>query len=95
MEDQGVLPDHHGIHQAAHGEGVVGLEPDHIPGRQVELQQAGDVDEVAEIQHEELTFLRRVLEISREYFETCSWFREEDICISTNLLTTRAVMVTV
>ena len=65
MEDQSVLPDHHGVHQAAHGEGVVGLEPDNILGRQVELQQTGDVDEVAEIQHEELAFLRGVLEISR------------------------------
>ena len=57
MEDQTVLPDNHGIHEASHGEGVVGLEPDHISWRQVELQQTGDVDEVAEIQHEELTFL--------------------------------------
>ena len=57
MEDETVLPDHHGIHEASHGEGVVGLEPDHISWRQVELQQTGDVDEVAEIQHEELTFL--------------------------------------
>ena len=90
MEDKTVLPDHHGIHQAAHGEGVVGLEPDHIPGRQVELQQAGDVDEVAEIQHEELAFLRRVLEISR------SWLIRQKRCVYiTNLLTTRAVMVTV
>ena len=65
MEDKTVLPDHHGVHEAAHGEGVVCLEPHHVRRRQVELQQTGDVDEVAEVQHEELTFLRRILEISR------------------------------
>ena len=65
MEDQAVLPHHHGIHQAPHGESVVGLEPDNAPWRHVELEQTGDVDEVAEIQHEELTFLGGVLEISR------------------------------
>ena len=65
MENEAVLPHHHGIHQAPHGEGVVGLEPDNAPRRQIELEQTGDVDEVAEIQHEELTFLRGVLEISR------------------------------
>ena len=57
MEDKTVLPDHHGVHEAAHGEGVVCLEPHHVRRRQVELQQTGDVDEVAEVQHEELTFL--------------------------------------
>ena len=90
MEDQTVLPDHHGIHEAAHGEGVVSLEPDNIGGSQVELQQTGNVDEVAEIQHEELAFLLRVLEISR------SWLRRQKRSVDiTNLLMTRAVMVIV
>ena len=96
MEDEAVLPHHHGIHQAPHGEGVVGLEPDHILGRQVELQQAGDVDEVAEIQHEELAFLRRVLEISRRSLRLAAGSEEISIiCVSTNLLMTRAVMISV
>ena len=96
MEDQSVLPDHHGIHQAAHGEGVVGLEPDNAPRRQVELQQTGDVDEVAEIQHEELASLLRVLEISRRSLRLAAGSEEISIIwVSTNLLMTRAVMISV
>lgn len=89
MEDETVLPDHHGIHEAAQGEGVVSLEPDHIGRRQVELEETGNVDEVAEIQHEELAFLRCVLEISRAMFRAAS---EEK---RTDLLMTRAVIVMV
>ena len=30
MEDEGVLPDHHGIHETAHAEGVVAQESDGV-----------------------------------------------------------------
>ena len=66
VEDEGVLPDHEGQAQAAQGERVVGEEPGDGGGGEPELGQGGQVDGVAEVQHEQLALLSPELGIPEE-----------------------------
>ena len=57
------LPDHHGVHENTHAEGIVGQEPDGVVGADQELEHDGHIDKVAEVQHEQLRPLRHILKI--------------------------------
>ena len=64
VEDEAVLPDHQRVHQAAQAQGVVADEPGGVAGVHDQLEDGGEVDEVAEVEHEQLTSVSNKLKIS-------------------------------
>ena len=54
VEDQRVVPEEDGDAEGPKGEGEVGVEPHQVVGEEEGLRHARDVDQVAEVQHEEL-----------------------------------------
>ena len=62
MEDERVPPDDDGATERAHGGAEVGGEPDEVVREEGRLHHAGDVDQVAEVDHEELELDVAVLE---------------------------------
>ena len=54
VEDQRVVPEEDGDAEGAEGEGEVGVEPHQVVGEEEGLRHARDVDQVAEVEHEEL-----------------------------------------
>ena len=66
VEDKAVLPDHNGHHEDAHAEDIVGLEPDQAVGEEENLEQHGDVHEVAKVQHEQMVIALDILNVSRK-----------------------------
>ena len=54
VEDQRVVPEEDGDAERPEGEGEVGVEPHQVVGEEEGLRHARDVDQVAEVEHEEL-----------------------------------------
>ena len=63
VEDEAVLPDNHGIHEDTQTESVVTKEPSDVVPVHEKLEDGGDIDVVAEVQHEQQALIRFVLKI--------------------------------
>ena len=66
VKDEGVLPDHNGIHEAAHAEGIVAQEPEGVVRPDQDLEHHRHIDIVAQVQHEQLGPVSHILKISRK-----------------------------
>ena len=62
VKDQGVVPEYDGDAQRPHGQRVIHLEPEQLVRVEQGLDHAGQVDDVAEVQHEEVVLDRLVHE---------------------------------
>merc|ERR1719226_291790 len=54
VEDEGIVPEEDGDAERSEGEREVGVEPGEVVGEEEGLRHARDVDQVAEVEHEEL-----------------------------------------
>ena len=54
VEDEGIVPEKDGDAERSEGEREVGVEPGEVVGEEECLSHARDVDQVAEVEHEEL-----------------------------------------